>query len=201
MCSIAPPSLRTWCNKNTGKLTTSCQDRCRARTHLLHASAVHTMPGGDGQCGWCQPRDESRGHPRSWRYPLLSYSRLRPRDDTPCCFAGASVNLQIKCKGCGRSHDVSFDADTPEGEWQAGGPDAQRLATFECRGMEPVDFSHLRPSFSLHAVLQLNRSIYDTDSGMPHFCVVGWMVWRSMQSAGSLFFLLLFPSCDPMQPT
>mmetsp|Transcript_52891 Transcript_52891/g.123887 ORF Transcript_52891/g.123887 Transcript_52891/m.123887 type:complete len:162 (-) Transcript_52891:95-580(-) len=52
---------------------------------------------------------------------------------------GASVNLQIKCKGCGRSHDVSFDADTPEGEWQAGGPDAQRLATFECRGMEPYE--------------------------------------------------------------
>eukprot|EP00286_Rhodomonas_abbreviata_P006720 CAMPEP_0181323614 /NCGR_PEP_ID=MMETSP1101-20121128/19890_1 /TAXON_ID=46948 /ORGANISM="Rhodomonas abbreviata, Strain Caron Lab Isolate" /LENGTH=161 /DNA_ID=CAMNT_0023431675 /DNA_START=118 /DNA_END=603 /DNA_ORIENTATION=+ len=52
---------------------------------------------------------------------------------------GASVNLQIKCKGCGRVHDVSLDSERPEGEWEAGGPDGQRIASFECRGMEPME--------------------------------------------------------------
>jgi len=53
---------------------------------------------------------------------------------------GASVTVQLKCKGCDRQHDITIQPFEAANAWV---PDSknewQRLATFECRGVDPVD--------------------------------------------------------------
>ena len=48
--------------------------------------------------------------------------------------------MQIKCKGCGRVNDISLVAEENEDEavYVADADEWQRLATFECRGVDLV---------------------------------------------------------------
>jgi hypothetical protein len=54
--------------------------------------------------------------------------------------------IQVKCKGCGRVHDVSLVPEEKEDDagYVAESEEWQRLATFDCRGMDPV--AHTIPS-------------------------------------------------------
>jgi hypothetical protein len=48
--------------------------------------------------------------------------------------------MQIKCKGCGRVNDVSLTAEENDDDaaYVADSDEWQRIATFECRGVDPV---------------------------------------------------------------
>mmetsp|Transcript_32279 Transcript_32279/g.86109 ORF Transcript_32279/g.86109 Transcript_32279/m.86109 type:complete len:165 (+) Transcript_32279:3-497(+) len=48
---------------------------------------------------------------------------------------GASVNMQIKCKGCSRVNDISI-VDEDGGEFVADSDKWQTIASFECRGVD-----------------------------------------------------------------
>ena len=54
------------------------------------------------------------------------------------CLLGASVSLQLKCKGCDRQHDITIQPFDAGNEWLPDKDEWQRLATFECRGIDPV---------------------------------------------------------------
>jgi hypothetical protein len=66
--------------------------------------------------------------------------------------AGASANVQLKCKGCDRKHEIMLRPHLPANGWSAHSSEEwQRLATFEIRGMEAVE-SEVRDGFIVEAM-------------------------------------------------
>jgi len=60
------------------------------------------------------------------------------------------VNLKYKCKGCGREHDITVQPYDEKDAWTEGGKEWQRIAAFECRGMDPYEYE-IRDGYQVEA--------------------------------------------------
>lgn len=102
-------------------------------------------------------------------------------------WAGASVNLKIKCKGCDRVHDVAFadeGHDDEEYGWKPDKGQFQRFASFECRGLDPVRYRQIIQQFitryykkitTIHTTIHYDNSLWEITKRLPlqnpPFCI------------------------------
>jgi len=64
---------------------------------------------------------------------------------------GASVSVQMKCKGCDRQHDITIQPFNSANAWVPDTKDGWcRIATFEVRGMDPTE-AEVRDGFLVQA--------------------------------------------------
>ncbi|KAF7722678.1 hypothetical protein EC973_002841 [Apophysomyces ossiformis] len=115
------------------------------------------------QCASCRETDSS------W----ISFNR---QDEYEMTHSKGTANLVMKCKFCKRESSALFETNAPIHAYNNSGK-FQKIATFDCRGLELVDFSPRDPwsakgtetatPFEDIDLLELEWADYDEKAGEP----------------------------------